>query len=66
MDPQGSCASEAEVCCVDTDQCVGAMGFTCEAASDDCAGDPPMGDEFPMIGCPPATPYCCIQMGGGK
>jgi len=66
MDPQGSCETEAEVCCVDTDQCIGAMGFTCEVASDDCEGTPPMGDEFPMIGCPPETPYCCIQMGGGK
>jgi hypothetical protein len=43
---------------------VAAIGGTCAAASDDCAGTPPMGDSFPMIGCPSDTPFCCLPMGG--
>jgi hypothetical protein len=64
MDQQGTCG-DGEVCCIDTDQCVDAMGFTCAVTADDCTGTPPP-PGFPMIGCPAATPYCCVVMGGGK
>ena len=61
--PQGSCGA-GMTCCVDTDQCEVTMGFECAAASDDCEGEPPMGmPEFPQVGCPPETPYCCVEMG---
>jgi len=54
---QGTCA-EGEVCCIDTDQCVDTLEFTCVAEEDECSGQtPPEG--FPMMGCPGATPYCC-------
>ena len=62
MNQAGTCDS-SQTCCVDTDQCETAMGATCAASSDDCEGDPPMGDEFPQMGCPPSTPFCCVGAG---
>jgi hypothetical protein len=59
MEPSGDC-EDMLTCCILPDQCQEIMGFECAAASDDCEGQPPMGDEFPMFGCPSDTPYCCV------
>ncbi len=57
--PGGDC-EDMLTCCILPDQCEDTLGFECAAASDDCDGQPPMGDEFPMFGCPEDTPYCCV------
>ncbi len=57
-DPAGTCAAGL-TCCIDTDQCVNAMGFTCVANQEDCPGEPPEAGMFPQFGCPPNTPVCC-------
>ncbi len=63
FDPQDSAGTcdGGMTCCVDTDQCEDALMGSCAAVEDDCDGEPPPGAPgFPQLGCPSATPYCCL------
>jgi len=63
MNPSGSC-SGGLTCCVDTDQCETVAMGSCAATQDECEGEPPEGAPgFPELGCPQATPICCLPAG---
>jgi hypothetical protein len=62
-DQSGTCAA-TQTCCIDLGQCEATMAGTCHASADECGGATPPGG-FPMFGCPPESPVCCVPDAGG-
>jgi len=59
MNPAGDCTG-GMTCCIHTDQCEFTLMAYCVADPEDCDEEPPPQGQFPMFGCPPNIPICCL------